>query len=241
MPIAECPIEGKPLSIETGTLAKQAGGACVVRYGDTIVLGAATLSVHPREGVDFLPLTVDYEVRLYAAGRIPGSRFIKREGRPSERATVTCRLTDRPIRPLFPKTLRNEVQVIITVLSADLENAPDILSITAASAALTLSNAPFAGPVGAVRVGRVDGRFVANPTYEQREAGDLEVVVAGTRDGVLMVEAAAGGVPEEVMAEAIEFGRDAYLPIIELQEQLAAQVGKEKMRVPEVLPDVELR
>jgi len=132
MPIAECPIEGKPLSIETGTLAKQAGGACVVRYGDTIVLGTATLSAEPREGVDFLPLVVDYEIRLYAAGRIPGSRFIKREGRPSERAIVTCRLTDRPIRPLFPKNLRHEVQVIITVLSADPENAPDVLGIVGA-------------------------------------------------------------------------------------------------------------
>jgi len=240
MPIAECPIEGKPLSIETGTLAKQAGGACVVRYGDTIVLGAATLSAAPREGVDFLPLTVDYEVRLYAAGRIPGSRFIKREGRPSERATVTCRLTDRPLRPLFPKTLRHEVQVINTVLSADPENAPDVLSIVAASAALSVSNAPFAGPVGAVRVGRADGRFVLNPTYEQREGSDLDVVVAGTREGVLMVEAAGNEVPEEVMAQAIEFGRDGYLPIIEIQEQLAAQVAKEKMAVSERLPDVEL-
>jgi len=240
MPITEYVIEGKPLSIETGTLAKQAGGACVVRYGDSIVLGAATVSPEPREGVDFLPLVVDYEVRLYAAGRIPGSRFIKREGRPSERAIVTCRLTDRPLRPLFPKTLRNEVQVVLTVLSADPENAPDVLGIVAASAALSVSNAPFAGPVGAVRVGRVDGRFVLNPTYEQREQSDLEIVVAGTREGVLMVEAAADEVPEDVLAEAIEFGRDGYQPLIEVQDRLAAEVGKEKMQVPERLPDAEL-
>jgi len=228
----ETQVGGKPLVIETGKLAKQADGAVTVRFGDTIVLATAVASDQPREGIDFFPLTVDFEEKLYSAGKIPGSRFIKREGRPSERAIVSARLVDRPIRPLFPKGLRNEVQLVVTTLSTDPENLPDVLGIVGASAALHISRIPWGGPVGAVRVCRVEGRLVANPTREQIDIADLNLVVAANRDGVIMAEAGANEVPESVMVEALEFGSAAIQPILQMQERLREQVGRDKTTFP---------
>src|SRR5919109_1387671 len=183
----ETQIGSKPMIIETGKLAEQAGAAVPIRYGDPLVLATATASKAPREGIDFFPLTVDFEERLYAAGKIPGS-FPRREGRPSEYGILSGRLVDRPLRPLFPKGFRNDVQIIVTPLSADQEHDPDVLAINAASAALALSEIPFDGPVGAVRVGLLDGEFVANPTIAQLEQSDLDMVIAGTAEAILMVE-----------------------------------------------------
>ena len=201
----ESEIGGQSFSLEAGKLAEQADGAVLVRYGDTVVLATA-VAKEPREGLDFFPLTIDYEERMYAAGKIPGG-FIKRESRPSEAAILAMRLTDRPIRPLFPKGYRNDVQVVLTVLSADQENDPDILAVNGASAALAISPIPFLGPVGAVRVGRIDGQFVTNPTTSQLDESELDLVVAGTRDAVMMVEAGAKILPESVMADAIAYGQ----------------------------------
>ncbi len=231
-------LNDKVLSIETGRMAKQADGAVVVRYGDTVVLAAATMSNSPRVGVDFFPLTVDFEERMYAAGKIPGG-FIKREGRPSERAILSARMTDRPIRPLFPKYFRNDVQIIITVLSADQENQPDILGTIAASAALSISRVPFQGPVGAVRVGRVNGEFILNPTFAQMLETELDLVVAGTREGVIMMEAGAQQVPEDVMIDAIEFGEAGILQMIELQDELVALINPVKVVVTEPVQDAD--
>jgi DNA polymerase III epsilon subunit family exonuclease len=220
---------GRTLTIETGKLAMLAGGSVTVRYGDTVVLGTANRS-DPRPGLDFFPLTVDFEERMYAAGKIPGG-FIKRESRPSEAAILAARLTDRPIRPLFPEGYKDDVQLVITVLSTDQENDPDVLGTVAASAALTLSEIPFLGPVGAVRIGRIDGEFVINPTFHQLAESELDLVVSGTRDAIMMVEAGAKILPEDVMAEGIMFGHRALAQLIDLQEQLQQQVGKAK-RVP---------
>ena len=191
----EAEIGGQAFSMEAGKLAEQADGAVIVRYGDTVVLATAVAAKEPREGADFFPLTVDYEERMYAAGKIPGG-FIKRESRPSEAAILAMRLTDRPIRPLFPKGYYNDVQVVLTVLSTDQENDPDILALNGASAALSISHIPFMGPVGAVRVGRIDGEFVTNPTNSQLDESELDLVVAGTREAVMMVEAGAKILPE---------------------------------------------
>jgi polyribonucleotide nucleotidyltransferase len=229
-------LNDKVLSIETGRMAKQADGAVVVRYGDTVVLAAATMSNAPREGVDFFPLTVDFEERMYAAGKIPGG-FIKREGRPSERAILSARMTDRPIRPCFPKYFRNDVQIIITVLATDQENQPDILGTIAASAALSISRIPFQGPVGAVRVGRVNGEFILNPTFAQVLESELDLVVAGTREGVIMMEAGAQQVPEDVMIEAIAFGEAGIAQMIALQDELTALINPEKAVVTEPVQD----
>src|SRR6476620_4120017 len=218
---------GRELIIETGRLALLAGGSVTVRYGDTMVLGTANRS-EPRPGLDFFPLTVDFEERMYAAGKSPGG-FIKREARPSEAAILAARLTDRPIRPLFPDGYKDDVQLVITVLSTDQENDPDVLGTVAASAALTISEIPFLGPVGAVRVGRIDGQFVVNPTYSQLKESELDLVVSGTRDAIMMVEAGAQILPEEVMAEAILFAHRELRPLIDLQEQLQARVGKHKL------------
>src|SRR2546426_1082682 len=198
----ETMIGSKPMIIETGKLAEQAGGAVTVRYGDTLVLATATASKAPREGIDFFPLTVDFEERLYAAGKIPGS-FPRREGRPSEYGILTARLTDRPLRPLFPKGFRNDVQIIVTPLSADQENDPDVLAINGASAALTIPDIPFDGPVGAVRVGYADGRYIANPTIQELDESDLDLVIAGTEDAIMMVEAGARQVTEELVIRAL--------------------------------------
>jgi polyribonucleotide nucleotidyltransferase len=213
--------------IETGKLAGLAGGAVTVRCGDTLLLAAATMSQSPREGIDFFPLTVDFEERLYAAGRIPGSWF-RREGRPHEKAILTARLTDRPLRPLFPKDMRNDVQVIIAALSVDQVHNPDMLAILGASAALTISDVPFAGPVGALRVGYIDGEFVFNPTIPQIEEGVLDLRLAGTADAMLMVEADAKEVSEELMVEAIRRGHEAMQPMIALQNEMQEARGKPK-------------
>ncbi len=227
---------GRTLTIETGRMARLAGGAVTVRYGDTMVLATANRA-DPRPGLDFFPLTVDYEERMYAAGKIPGG-FIKREGRMSEGATLAARLTDRPIRPLFPEGYKDDVQIVITVLSTDHENDPDILGTIGASAALTISEIPFQGPLGAVRVGRIGGEFILNPTVPQLAESDLDLVVSGTRDAIMMVEAAVKIVPEDVMAEAILFGHRALGPIIDLQERLQQEVGKPK-RMPFLEPQVD--
>ena len=223
----EVNIDGRNIKFETGKLAGQAGGSVTLQYGDTMVLAAATMSKDARPGIDFFPLTVDFEERMYAGGRIPGS-FFRREGRPGEEAILTARLTDRPLRPLFPKDLRNDVQVIIYALSTDAENPIDILAINSASAALMISDVPWGGPVGAVRVGLIEGQFVVNPTFSQLENSELDLRIAGTRDAILMVECASNVVSEETMVAALEFGHQAMQPIIDLQEQMAAEVGKPK-------------
>ncbi|HEY7463181.1 MAG TPA: polyribonucleotide nucleotidyltransferase [Candidatus Limnocylindria bacterium] len=222
----EAEIGEQTFSLEAGKLAEQADGAVLVRYGDSVLLATA-VSAEPREGIDFFPMTVDYEERMYAAGKIPGG-FIKRESRPSEAAILAMRLTDRPIRPLFPKGYKQEVQIVLTVLSADQENDPDILAVNGASAALAVSSIPFMGPVGAVRVGRINGQFVTNPTISQLDESDLDLVVAGTRDAVMMVEAGAKILPEAVMADAIAYGQAELQKSIELQEKLVATAGKPK-------------
>ena len=218
---------GKPLTIETGQLAMQAGGSVVVQMGDSVVLCTATASRKPREGISFLPLTVDFEERLYAAGRIPGS-FFRREGRPSESAILTSRLTDRPLRPLFPKDYRNDIQIIATALSSDTQNYLDIPTIIGASTALTISDIPFAGPIGAVRVGLIEDEFIINPTAEQMEQSQLDLRMAGSEDAILMVEAGAEELHEEVILQALKAGHEAMQPIIALQKQMREELGKPK-------------
>jgi polyribonucleotide nucleotidyltransferase len=232
----EMQLNGKVLSIETGRVAGEAGGAVIVRLGDTMVLSTATMSHNPKETIDFFPLTVDFEEKMYAAGKIPGG-FFKREGRPSEKGILTSRLVDRPIRPLFPDNFRNEVQIVVTPLSVDQENAPDMLGMIAASAALTISDIPFMGPAAAVRVALVDDKLIANPTMEQMRESALDIVVAGTKDAVMMVEAGADEVPEDVMLSAIELAHSKIKDIIKLQEELAKKVGKKKKEVKLYAPD----
>jgi polyribonucleotide nucleotidyltransferase len=221
-------IGGRALTIETGKVALQADGAVTVQFGETVVLVTACATTTPRPGVDFFPLTVDYEERLYSVGKIPGN-FFRREGRPGTDAILAARLTDRPLRPLFPKGFRNDVQIIVTVLSADKENDPDTLATVGASAALSLSSIPFDGPVSSVRVGYIDGQYVANPTFEQLGESDIDLVVAGTRDAVMMVEAGANEVSEEVMLGAIRFGQGVNEQIVALQDQMIAELAKPKM------------
>jgi len=220
----------RTLIIETGKMAKQAGGAVLVRYGDTAVLVTATASAEPRDGMDFFPLTVDYEEKLYAVGKIPGG-FIKREGRPSESSILASRLIDRPIRPLFASGFRNDVQVVATVLSIDQNNPPEIPAMIGASCALSISDIPFNGPIGGVRVGIIDNQLIINPTVEQQKLSDLNLVVAGTKDAVLMVEAGANELSEETILQAISFGHDAIREIIALQETMIAEVGKPKREI----------
>jgi polyribonucleotide nucleotidyltransferase len=223
-------ISGQPFSIETGKVAKQADGSVVVRFGDTMVLATVVAAKSAKESQDFFPLTVEYRERAYAGGRIPGGYF-KREGAPVKKETLTCRLIDRPIRPLFPDGFRNEVQIVCLVISGDPSNDPDVLAINGASAALSLSGIPFAGPVGAVRVGLIDGQFVANPTTAQQAASDLELVVAGTEEGVLMVEAGAKEVSEDKMLEAIAFGHELCKQLARMQKALVAKSGKPRWTV----------
>jgi polyribonucleotide nucleotidyltransferase len=223
-------VGGRAITFSTGKLAGQAGGAVTVALGDALVFAAATMSASPREGTDFFPLTVDYEERMYAGGRIPGS-FFRREGRPSTDAILTARLIDRPLRPLFDNTMRNDVQVIAYAFSADLENPLDILAINAASAAIVISDIPWNGPVGAVRVGYVNGEFVVNPTFEQIDDSDLDLRLAGTSDAILMVEAGANEVSEELMVEALDFGHKALQSLIQAQLELAEKAGKAKREV----------
>jgi len=224
-------VAGRTLRVETGNLAQQASGEVLIRYGDTVILSTATASKKPREGVDFLPLTVDYEERLYAVGKIPGG-FIKREGKPSEKAILSARVIDRPLRPLFPKGFRNDVQVIATILSVDQDNTPDILAINGASLALCISDIPFEGPVGAVSVGMIDGKYVINPTVAEAEKSRLRLVVAGTKDAVLMVEAGAEEVTEEEMLKAILFGHEQIKKLVDFQEAIVEKIGKPKMEIP---------
>jgi polyribonucleotide nucleotidyltransferase len=218
------------VTIATGKLAEQAGGAVTLRVGDSMVLATATMSKSIREGLDFFPLSVDFEEKMYAAGRIPGG-FFRREGRPTTDAVLTSRLTDRPLRPLFPNGMRNEVQVIVTTLSSDSIYHLDIMAVNAASAALTISDIPWNGPIGAVRVGYIDGAFVANPTIEEMENSTLDLRLAASRDAIIMVEAGANEVPEATLVEALAFGHEAVQPIIRLLEEMRTAVGKEKSPV----------
>jgi polyribonucleotide nucleotidyltransferase len=224
---------------ETGKLAEQAGGAVTVRVGDTVIFGTATMSDHPREGIDFFPLSVDFEEKLYAAGRIPGS-FFRREGRPSTASILIARVTDRPLRPLFPKDLRNEVQVIIMSLAHDQEHHADIPSIIAASAALHISDIPWDGPIGAIRVGLVNGEFIANPTIPQMEDSLLNLRMAGTADAIIMVEAGAHEVDEETMVNALRFGHDSMQSIIAAQHQMRERLGKPKREYESITVDESL-
>jgi polyribonucleotide nucleotidyltransferase len=236
---AEKEIGGRKLIIETGEVAKQANGAALVWYGETVVLVTAVVDPEVREGIDFVPLTVDYRERAYAAGKIPGG-FFKREGRPTEREVLSSRLIDRPIRPLFPTGFSQETQVIAMALSADAENDPDILAMIGASTALTVSDIPFHGPIGAVRVGRIEGEFIINPTRQQQSLSELDLVIAGVDEGIVMVEGSAHEVPEEVLIEGLEVGHRAIREIIALQRDLQATVGKGKLPVTTASADAAL-
>jgi polyribonucleotide nucleotidyltransferase len=232
-------VGGRSLVIETGKLAEQASSAVTVRYGDTVVLVTACISDKPREGIDFLPLTVDYEERLYAAGKIPGG-FIRREGRPSEEATLASRLTDRPLRPLLPKGWRNDIQLIVTVLSADRENDPDILAVIGGSAVLSLSQVPFEGPVSAVHIGYINDELILNPTLAQLEDSSLDLVVASTKKAIVMIEAGACEVSEDIVIQGTKFGHEANQNIIKLQEQLQQAYGRPKAEVPTIETNPEI-
>lgn len=230
---------GRTLTMEIGKIAKQANGAVLVRYGDTAVVVAVTGTKTPREGVDFFPLTVDFEEKMYAVGKIPGG-FIKREGRPGEQAILTSRLIDRPIRPMFPDGYHNDVQIVATAVSVDPDNAPDMPAMIGASCALSISDIPFEGPIAGVRVGLVDGEFVINPTVEQAKVSLLNLAVAGTKDAILMVEAGAKEVSEETMLDAIWFAHGVIKELVAFQEKIMAEVGKPKMEVPVYEPPAEI-
>ena len=232
-------LAGRELSVEIGKIAQLASGSAILRYGETMVMVNVSKSAQPRDGVDFFPLSVDYEERLYSVGKIPGG-FLKREGKPSEKAILTSRLIDRPIRPLFPKTFRNDVQVVATVLSVDQDCTPDIVSMIGSSVALSISEIPFNGPTGSVCIGLVDGALVVNPTAEEREKSELHLVVSGTKEAVLMVEAGANEVPESLMLEAILKAHEEIKKIVEFIEQIQAEVGKEKMEFEETKPNAEI-
>lgn len=221
---------GRPLVLEFGGVAKQANGSVLVRYGDTVVLATATMSKEPRAGIDFFPLLVDYEERMYSVGKIPGG-WGRREGRPSEEAILSARMIDRPLRPLFPEGFRNDVQVVTTVLSVDKNNSPTIAAMIGASAALHISNIPFAGPVAGVNIGLIDGEFILNPTLEEQATSDLNLTVAGTKEAVMMVEAAANEVSEQVALEAIEFAHKTIQELCALQEEAREKMGQEKLEV----------
>ena len=226
----EIELDGRTISLEAGDLARQAGGSVVVRQGDTMVLVAATMAPKPREGIDFFPLTVDYREKTYAAGKIPGG-YLKREARPSDYETLICRLIDRPLRPLFPDGFRNETQLVCFVVSHDQVNPADIIAMTGASAALMISDIPFDNPIAGARIGRVEGNFVFNPTYEESEKSDIQLLMAGTTDGIVMVEAGAKEASEEAMMNALEFGHERIKKLIDLQVQLKERINKEKATV----------
>jgi polyribonucleotide nucleotidyltransferase len=232
-------LAGRTLSIEMGRIAQLADGAVLMQYGETSVLVTACASTKPKEGIDFFPLSCDYEERLYAVGKIPGG-FIKREGRPTEKAILSSRLIDRPIRPLFPKGYRNDVQIVATVMSVDKDNSPEIVAMIGSSVALSISSIPFMGPTGSVLVGLIDGEYILNPTMEQRERSEMHLVVSGTKDAVMMVEAGAQEVPETVMLEAIMFAHDNIKKIVAFIEEIAAKVGKPKKEVKLFKVDQEL-
>ena len=226
----EIELDGRTISLEAGDLARQAGGSVIVRQGDTMVLVAATMAPKPREGIDFFPLTVDYREKTYAGGKIPGG-YLKREARPSDYETLTCRLIDRPLRPLFPDGFRNETQLVCFVVSHDQVNPADIIAMTGASAALMISDIPFDNPIAGARIGRVEGNFVFNPTYEESEKSDIQLLMAGTTDGIVMVEAGAKEASEEEMMNALEFGHERIKKLIDLQVQLKERINKEKATV----------
>ncbi len=230
---------GRTLTIEAGKIAKQANGSVMVRYGDTAVVVAVTGTKVPREGVDFFPLTVDFEEKMYAVGKIPGG-FIKREGRPSEAAILTSRLIDRPIRPMFPDGYHNDVQIVATAVSVDQDNPPDMAAMIGASCALSISDIPFDGPIAGVRIGLINGEFIVNPNVEQTKISELSLGVAGTKDAILMVEAGAKEVSEEVMLDAIWFAHDVIKEIVAFQEKIQAEIGKPKMEVPVYVPPAEI-
>ena len=229
----------RTLTIEAGKIAKQANGSVMVRYGDTVIVVAVTGTKVPREGVDFFPLTVDFEEKMYAVGKIPGG-FIKREGRPSETAILTSRLIDRPIRPMFPDGYHNDVQIVATAVSVDQDNPPDMAAMIGASCALSISDIPFDGPIAGVRIGLINGEFIVNPNVEQTKLSELSLGVAGTKDAILMVEAGAKEVSEEVMLDAIWFAHDVIKDIVAFQEKIQAEIGKQKMEVPVYVPPVEI-
>ncbi|MGE4589095.1 MAG: polyribonucleotide nucleotidyltransferase [Acidaminococcaceae bacterium] len=230
---------GRTLTIEAGKIAKQANGSVLVRYGDTAVVVAVTGTKVPREGVDFFPLTVDFEEKMYAVGKIPGG-FIKREGRPSEAAILTSRLIDRPIRPMFPDGYHNDVQIVATAVSVDQDNPPDMAAMIGASCALSISDIPFEGPIAGVRIGLINGEFIVNPNVEQAKISELSLAVAGTKDAILMVEAGAKEVSEETMLDAIWFAHDVIKDIVAFQEKIQAEIGKIKMEVPVYIPPAEI-
>ncbi len=229
--VFEAQLGDQTITLKTGKIARLAGGSVMAQVGDTVLLATATMSRSPREGIDFFPLTVDFEERLYAAGRIPGS-FFRREGRPSEKAILTCRLIDRPLRPLFPKDMRNDVQVIVQPLSQGHSEYSDMLALIAASTALTISDVPFQGPIGGVRIGRVDGELVVNPTIQEIQESDLDLRVAGSADAIIMVEAGADEVDEETMLDALELAHQAMQGVIQVQNEMREAVGKPKRDYP---------
>lgn len=235
----EMTLAGRPLIIEFGRVAKQANAAVLVRYGESVVLVTATMAKQPREGIDFFPLLVDYEEKLYAVGKIPGG-FIKREGRPQESAVLAARMIDRPIRPLFPEGFRNDVQVVATVLSVEPDNEPSLVAMIGASAALHISEIPFAEPIGGVKVGKIDGQLIINPTVAQNEKSALQLTVAGTKDAIMMVEAGANELSEDEILEAILFGHETIKEITALIEKIRADVGKPKVEAPLYQPDPEI-
>ena len=226
--VFETTLAGRPLKVETGKIAQLANGSCLVRYGETVVLCAVTMSAKPREGVDFFPLSVDYEEKLYSVGKIPGS-FQRREGRPSEKAILTSRVIDRPIRPLFPKDMRNDVSVVCTVMSVDPDCAPEITAMIGTSIAISISNIPWDGPISGVVVGLVDGEYVINPTAEQEKKSDMHVTVASTADLVAMIEAGANEIDNETMFNGIMAGHEANQAIVEFIRDIQAEIGKEKV------------
>ncbi len=235
----ETTLAGRPLVIETGKMAQLANGSCLVRYGDTVVLCTATASAKPRDGIDFFPLSVDYEEKLYSVGKIPGS-FMKREGKPSEKAILTSRVIDRPIRPLFPSDLRNDVSVVTTVMSVEQDNPPEVAAMIGASIAISISDIPFAGPIGGVWIGLVDDEFVINPTVEQREKSLMHVTVAGTRQKVVMIEAGAKEVEEDKMLAAIKFAHTEIIKICDFIDSIVAEIGKPKFEYDHIVVDPEM-
>jgi polyribonucleotide nucleotidyltransferase len=237
----EVEVGGRTLSIETGRIAKQAGGAVVVTYGDTVVLVTATAAKEPNPNVDFLPLTVEYQERFYAVGRIPGSFFRREIGRPTEKETLTCRFIDRPLRPLFAAGYQNETQIIATVLSADKQNDPDMLAMVGASCALGISDVPFLGPIAGVRVGYINGEYVLNPTKDQLTESRMDLIVAGTKDAVVMVEGGTDSLSEEEVLAGIFFGHERLQPLLVIQEEMREAVGKAKMKVEPKPVNVELQ
>ena len=237
--VFETELAGRPLVVETGKMAQLANGECLVRYGDTVVHVAATASAKPRDGIDFFPLSVDYEEKLYSVGKIPGA-FLRREGRPSEKATLTCRMIDRPIRPLFPKDMRNAVSIVCTVMSVDQDNSPEIAAMIGTSIALSISDIPWKGPISGVSVGLIDGEFIINPNAEERKVSEMAVTVASTDERIAMIEAGANEVSDEDMYNGIMAGHEANQKIIQFIKDIQAQIGKEKFSYPSNKPEHEM-